>query len=116
MAIAAERVRSLADEVIQVGARMQFLEEQLALEKQSVLQQKELMRTQEKRIADLEALVKKRPPSEDETITVLKELEDGLKKARENHERRKRRYTRFAPESPEPQTTTENQPTNVAAQ
>ncbi len=106
---------TLVDAVTQVGARMQFLEEQLALEKQNVLQQKELMRTQEKRIADLEALVKKRPPSEDEAVAVLKELEDGLKKAKENHERRKRRYSRFAPESPEPQTI-ENQPTNAPAQ
>ncbi len=104
-----ERMRSFADDV---GTRMQFLEEQLALEKQNVLQQKELMKTQEKRIADLEALVKKRPPSEDETIIVLKEVEEGIKRAKENHERRKRRYNRFAPDAASPEPQTENPPTN----
>jgi hypothetical protein len=87
-----DRLKGLAEDV---GSGVQFLADQLEQHKKIVSSQKEIMHTQDKRIAELEVLVKKRPPQDDETTQVLKELDDAMKKVRENHERRKRRHGRF---------------------
>lgn len=104
-----EKLKTLMDEF---NSGTIFLYEQLELHKKIVANQKEMMKAQDKRTAELEVLVKKRPPSEDETTTVLKEMEDALKKVRENHERRKRRNNRFITDvtAAEPATTATEKP------
>lgn len=92
---------SVTDELIDrterdIQAQLQSTFEKLRLERQVVAQQREAMRTQQKRIADLEALVKqlrKRSP-EDDASTTLTQLQEYIQRMKDKHERTRRRTSR----------------------
>ena len=62
----AERLKSFTEEVGAMQASMQFLSEQLDVHKRIVAEQTKMMAGMEKRAADLEVLVRKKPPPDDE--------------------------------------------------
>ena len=96
-----ERVTCTLGEVL---STIKSLEEQLEVEKSTLVQQKEIIQSQNKRIADLETLVKqlrKRPSTEEDLSTVLTQLQEHITKLREGYERKKRKNKRDATPEPE---------------
>ncbi len=92
--------------LVDVMDAVQYLQEQLQLEKSTILQQKEIIQSQNKRIADLDSLVKQlrrrtSTAADDDPSSVLTHLQDYIGKMRENHERRKRKSNRAIQEEDE---------------
>jgi len=81
----------------ELGKGMKCMTSELQIAQKNILQQKEVIDTQTKRIADLEKLLlelRAKRPEEDQTIPVLTGLQEHIKRIKDDYARRKRRHGR----------------------